>query len=332
MVNLPDHLQQLCRQCGLGKPLAAPEVVHGGFHHRMWGVTTSRGRFAVKQLAVDLDLHHADTIKHFELTETVASRFADLGIPAVAALNQQGRFLQIIDSAGYLVYPWIQARSLQREKIERKHVARIAKIFAAMHGAEVDVPGLSGEEFAVMDESSLEALVQFAHSRNSSRVRELEEQLPVFRQIIHNHTKAAASLSANTLVSHGDLDHKNVLWSAEQLFVIDWESARRLNPTHEIVLEALDWSGITLDFNEDLFDHMVSVYLGAGGKADLTELEAAFHCVLGDWLNWLMYNLGRSIDMDDEQQRRIGGEQVDHALATLLRLQRLTPRLLAKLN
>ena len=308
-------------------------MVTGGLHHRMWGLATSEGRFAVKQLAADLDLQLADTVRHFELTENVASQFASRGIPAVAALNKRGRFLHVVDSNGYLVYPWVEASALHREQIDRTHVACVAEMFAAMHQANVEVPGLSGEEYAVMDHETLEVLVSFAHSRNASRVLELEQQLPVFRQIIRKQGNAAAFLAANTRVSHGDLDHKNVLWSpSDQPFIIDWESARRLNPTHEIVLEALDWAGITLDFKEDLFDHIVSVYLRAGGTGELDEVEAAFDCVLGDWLNWLMYNLGRSIDMEDEQQRRIGNEQVDHALATLLRLDRLVPRLLAKLR
>jgi thiamine kinase-like enzyme len=57
-------------------------------------------------------------------------------------------------------------------------------------------------------------------------------------------------LKENTVVSHGDLDQKNVLWDSENNpILIDWESARKLNPTYEIVNVALDWSGINSNFN-----------------------------------------------------------------------------------
>lgn len=323
----------LCQCYSLGTPLAPPEVLTGGFHHRMWGLSTNEGRFAVKQLAADLDVHSAGTLQRFELTEAAARQFSNHGIPAVAALQLEERFVRVIGSSAYLVYPRVEAIALHRDAIGRSHGARVAEIFAAMHQARVTIPGLPDENYSVMDAARLETLVQFAHSRNASRSAELEGRLPVFLGWIDKQSKAAAFLSSNTVVSHGDLDHKNVLWSASgEAFVIDWESARWLNPTHEIVLEALDWSGITLDFNEQLFDHIVSVYLKSGGTGEFDEVEAALDCVLGDWLNWLMYNLGRSIDMDHEEQRRIGSEQVDHALATLLRLERLVPRLLAKIK
>jgi hypothetical protein len=35
--------------------------------------------------------------------------------------------------------------------------------------------------------------------------------------------------------------------------LIDWESARKLNPAYEIVNASLDWSGITTDFDSKLF-------------------------------------------------------------------------------
>jgi thiamine kinase-like enzyme len=299
----------------------------------MWHLGTTEGLFAVKQLSADLDANDPSTKKHFEATEAVAAEFLSKGIPAIGAIKGQGYYLHIVEDAGYLVYPWVEAKALHREAINSYHVEKVAQIFSEMHSAELNVPGLEDEGFSVMEEQNLITLVQFAHSRNSSRVAELESHLDRFREMISRHGQAVEHLCKRTVISHGDLDHKNVLWThSDAPLVIDWESARWLNPTHEIVLEALDWSGITLDFNESLFDHLISSYLQAGGIGSFDEVEAALHCVLGDWLNWLMYNVGRSIDMQDAQQRRIGTEQLDHALSTLLRLERLLPRLLSKVN
>lgn len=57
-------------------------------------------------------------------------------------------------------------------------------------------------------------------------------------------------LKRKCIVSHGDLDKKNVLWDhSDAPILIDWECTRKLNPTHEIVNACLDWSGITMQFN-----------------------------------------------------------------------------------
>lgn len=327
------HINQLCDLLALGSPANAPASVTGGLHHTMWKLDTVKSSFAVKQLAADLDATDESVVRHFESTETVAAKFASQGIPAVHALERNGHFLQVMDGIGYLVYPWVDARALHRETIDLQHVGKVAQVFAALHQIDLDMEGLEGEGMSVLEDAQLLALVEFAHSRNSSRASELEQLLPLFGRMIEQHKEATRVLEGNTRISHGDMDHKNVLWTEnDSPLVIDWESAHRLNPTHEIVLEALDWSGITLDFNEQIFDHFIATYLRAGGVGSFVEVEAAFHCVLGDWLNWLMYNVGRSIDMDDEQQRQIGTEQLDHALATILRLQKWVPRLLARVH
>ena len=299
----------------------------------MWRLDTNHGFFALKQLSEDLDPNTSNPLTHFETSEAVARKFASIGIPAISAMLHNGQVLQSIGGKNYLVYPWVNAKALHRDQIGPAHVKKIAEIFAAMHLADICVPGLQEQVFEVHQEDKLTALVEFARSRNSSRTAELSEHLPMFLQQVERQQQAVDFLSTHRVVSHGDMDHKNVLWdNPNRPLIIDWESARKLNPTHEITLEALDWSGITLDFNEAIFDGFVAAYLKAGGIGSFDEVEAALHCVIGDWVNWLMYNVGRSIDIEDLEQRRLGVEQVDHALATLLRLERVVPRLLAKLN
>ena len=58
-------------------------------------------------------------------------------------------------------------------------------------------------------------------------------------------------------------------------------------------------------------------------------IDASVNCVFGDWLNWLMYNVGRAMDVSSSREHGVGSEQVDLAFSTLLRLERQLPRLLA---
>lgn len=328
-----EHLGKICEHFSLGEPQQALESVAGGFHHRMWQLQTDLDTFAIKQLADDIDLEDANAMRQFELTESVAEACSSHDVPAVFARKVDDQYLLKLQDQAYLVYPWVTASALAREDITPGHVDQVAAIFARIHRADLQVPGLVAEQKELHEQEKIEALVEFARSRNSSRSSELQEYLPLFKNLVARHNVAVDALSNHTVVSHGDLDHKNILWiSSDEPLLIDWESARPLNPTHEVILEALDWSGITMDFNESLFDGFIRSYLRAGGDGRFNEVEAAFDCVLGDWVNWLMYNVGRSIELSDAAQRQLGQEQVDLALATILRLEKLVPRLLRKLR
>lgn len=43
---------QISNALGLGKTITLPTPAHGGLLHRMWKVTTEKGSYAVKELAV----------------------------------------------------------------------------------------------------------------------------------------------------------------------------------------------------------------------------------------------------------------------------------------
>lgn len=327
------HLGSLCENLELGKPSSAPESVAGGFHHAMWDVSTVDGRYAVKQLAPDTDIEDPNVIQHFESTESVSAAFGERGLPALHALGAGDRAVQILDDCAYLVYPWTDAQALERAGIEPVHIERVAGIFARLHNADLQMDGLVTEKPERNAEEKLETLLLFAKKRNSSRHQDIEEQLPALERILEQAVPAYAELSANTVISHGDLDHKNVLWESDgQPLLIDWESAQAVNPTHELLLEALDWSGITLDFKAPLFEGFIKSYIAAGGRVERGELAAAMACVQADWVNWLMYNLGRSVDKSDEMQRKTGLQQVDLAMVAILHLQPRVPELLASLD
>jgi len=71
---------------------------------------------------------------------------------------------------------------------------------------------------------------------------------------------------------------------------------------------------------------MIAYYQHAGGIIDNVSFEASFYGVLGNWINWLVYNIERSCSTPE--QRVIGIEQVLQVLPTITRLKALIPRLL----
>lgn len=318
----PAHTRRLCSALGIGELKAGPVPVVGGLHHRMWRLETVRGIYAVKQLSADTDLNDPEIVYRYNTSEAIAEAFAARGIPAVYAVRRGDDYLQVIDDQGYLVHPWYDGAALDLSQISDIHALAVARILARMHRADIAFAGLEEHEFEAHPEETIVDLVELAAAFGTAHAAALRRELPALLEIVASARVAANVLASHLVISHGDLDQKNVLWSPwGEPALIDWESARRLHPTYEVLLEAFNWSGIGLRFDRELFRAFVAAYKEAGGVVERDAMEASYRCILGDWVYWLMYNVGRSIDQQNADQRRLGSEQVDFALAALTRLR-----------
>jgi thiamine kinase-like enzyme len=135
--------------------------------------------------------------------------------------------------------------------------------------------------------------------------------------------QAAERLSHNLVVSHRDLDQKNVIWpDPASPFLIDWEAAGLVNPTKELAGVALSWSGQNVGPpREDTFSAIVEAYFEAGGILTATGLDA-IHGMMGTWLAWLLFNMRRSLgeSISSEEERLIGVRETTSTLAILRNL------------
>lgn len=284
----------------------------------------------MKQLADDMDMNDVATVAQINATEATAHAFSRQGIPALHALDVDQQHLQLLDGVGYLVYPWTNATACHRNGIEERHAVIVASTLAHMHSSDINVPELRDvPAFPVTAERVID-LVQLAKQRNVRYNDILAERLDDLLRIVELHAPALALLEGHQVISHGDLDHKNILWdeSGDPL-LIDWESARRLNPTYELLLEALDWGGITANFDARPFTTILRAYVDAGGLIVEDMIPAASDAIQGAWVSWLLYNVGRAVGLKDTRQRAIGSSQVDLVLSALLRMEKQADRLTA---
>jgi thiamine kinase-like enzyme len=323
-----EHIERLCTLFGLGAALGPLHRVPGGFHHCMWRLETASGRFAVKQLAGDMDMENPAIVAQVNATEVTACEFSRQGVPALHALHTDGTHLQLLDGIGYLIYPWTDACACHRNGIEEHHAVIVARTLAHMHRSDIKVPELGDvPSFPVTAERVVE-LVKLARQRNVRYSDILEDRLDDILRIVALHAPALERLAERQVISHGDLDHKNILWDESGApLLIDWESARRLNPTYELLLEALDWGGITAHFNAKPFTTILRAYADAGGVIAQDMIPASSDAIQGAWVSWLLYNVGRAVGIKDTRQRAIGSSQIDLVLSALLRMEKHKDRL-----
>lgn len=326
-------LIELCNKFELGIPLSSPTRVHGGLLHVMWCVNMINASYAIKQLSPNINLTNEDIIKNYNLTETIASRFSESGISTVCALKQDSKYLTLIDSTGFLIYPWVDAEPLHKDRVSEFHALKIAEIIAKMHLINLDVQEITTPEFDTHSNNTLIELFNKAQKYHCPFAAKLIDNQNAITEINTVYQDSIPLLKEQIVVSHGDLDQKNVLWDKNDTpILIDWECARKLNPTHEIVNAGLDWSGITSSFNKDIFIKMMRAYSKSGGHLDKNILQAAFNAVLGNWINWMVYNIERACTEQESEQKALGIEQVHQVLKIISRLKKIIPDLMTSIT
>jgi thiamine kinase-like enzyme len=132
---------------------------------------------------------------------------------------------------------------------------------------------------------------------------------------------ATKLLASNTVISHGDLDSKNVMWDKDTPILIDWEASGHINPMQNLTETALYWSeNETGNIVKERFIAFIRGYKQRFGPIQANwkmVLEIGFLGKLG----WLEYSLKRSllIECTDEKEQRMGTDQVTGTIKAIRR-------------
>ena len=108
------------------------------------------------------------------------------------------------------------------------------------------------------------------------------------------------------VISHRDLDLRNILWDKnDEPVIIDWESCGLINPTSETIDTAWYWAGGKDYFDKIKYKSFLDTYVEQGGK--LEDYDKSFKAVYKPRFNWLEFNLKRITIFDslDEEEKKL---------------------------
>jgi thiamine kinase-like enzyme len=323
-----NHLKSLCQHFNLGLPKQDPQRVYGGLLHIMWRVDTDKGSYAVKQLSHDI----VPDERLSRISEGIALRFAARGIPAVFAIEKSGEYLFIVEGTGFLVYPWVDAKALNEHAISENHALKIAGILAKMHCINLEEPDITRPKFYTKTKENILASFNKAEKFNCPFASSLRKNQDKILAANEDYQNAIPVLKTHLVVSHGDLDQKNVLWdSSNNPILIDWEAACKINSTYDIINTAFYWSGITAEFNKNLFFKMIETYQKAGGVINRSDVVAACYGTF-NWMAWLVRNIERSCVKGESELKTVSIKQVNQTVRTILCLQTVIPEIIKNLG
>lgn len=123
---------------------------------------------------------------------------------------------------------------------------------------------------------------------------------------------ALAEFHGQRIISHCDLDFKNVMWNNCAPTVIDWECAGYTDKNRDFLDTALYWSlDSNINFRKENFKSFITGYRGINSIENF-DVQAVLYTGLEGKFGWLEYNLKRSLGIEcaDKKEKQLGTEQV----------------------
>lgn len=322
------HFREIAAHYGLGMLLSAPSPVLGGLMHTTYRLDTPEGSFAAKILNPAV-MQRPEALSNMIRSEKIARAMAE-AVPAVAALESEGSPVSRIGEDYVMLYPWLSCRPVLPPKLSARHAEIMGRTLAKMHDAGTAllasgaVPSASEETASFIKPRKWEEL--FAEAETASPAAPwlppLRDALPMLDTLERKAADAAPRLPRSVL-SHRDLDPKNVLWEGALPRIIDWESAGEVNPAVELLETLLYWSDDGQGgLGESLFSAMFSAYRSLRPAGD-EDWDAVFDASFLDPLDWLAYNVRRAAGLetaengDGGHERMVGASEVSGTLRSL---------------
>ena len=220
MSDIKYNLQfkKLCIILKLGDIIGVPKAIPGGLLHRMYAIETTQGKYAIKALNPQIMLRSV-AMQHFINSERIVNIVAN-NIPALPANKFNGTFIQEIDKQFYLVFDWVKGKNLKPNEINIVHCEKIGAILADIHMTDFSKLGLinDGSEKAQLIDWNY--YLQKGKENNAVWVNLLFEILEKLNDWNAQANKAANQLAADMVISHRDLDPKNVMWNQDNPVII----------------------------------------------------------------------------------------------------------------
>lgn len=318
-INYNLQFEKLCNVLKLGEMIDMPEAISGGLLHRMYAIETTQGKYAIKALNPQI-MHRPVAMQNFINSEQIVNIAAN-NIPAIPAKKFNGTSIQELDNQFYLVFDWVEGRSLKASEINMDHCEKIGAVLADIHRTDFSELGISNNK---LYNSQLTDWNYYLHKGQESDIEWVNLMLEIIDRLYDWNAQAnecAKLLASHMVISHGDLDSKNVMWSQSNPLIIDWESAGYVNPMQELTETAIYWSeNESGNIDKERFLAFISGYKKRYGTLQANWRAVLLNGFLGK-LGWLEYNLKRSlwIECTDKAEHQMGTAQVTGTINAIRR-------------
>lgn len=304
MINI---IEKLLVKCNLGNLIEQPSRVYGGLINKMYKVSTATGIYAIKYLNPEI-MKRPTAFNNHVFAEKIANISKENGISCLPAKVFNNSAIQEVDGCFFFIYDWFEGKTLLQEDLTIEICEIIAEQLAKIHN--IDFSNLIKETTLHYSFNQIDWDLYLNKLENIDIQNLLKLNIEKFKILEKESIESLKKISNINVISHRDLDIKNVLWNNTIPMIIDWESAGLVNPVMELIDTAWNFSGGANSFDKDKFTAFVEAYKQNGGNTDNFDiaLKANFKAKFG----WLEYNLKRAckIECADEEEKILGENEV----------------------
>lgn len=280
------------------------KLLAGGLLHQVYWLQTSTGNYALKLL--DPWIVSQQNLSHWNTCELIAKKFFDKKVPSIHALqNLAGNYLSQFSGNYFMIYPWVSCTpSLSKRSdakaagkfsinpslppFEKIEIESIGNILARIHSIQLnktDYPQLNIPSWNGFDEDYWKnLLVEYDASFDTPKLLKINNAI---RNVEIKLTEK------DVIISHRDLDPRNIIWQNERPFIIDWEYAGLITTTLDLLIVAFNFAGLSLGNIPKIenFRAVVKGYEAKRGSVTFDDKNKTLY--LGYCLDWLEFNLRR---------------------------------------
>ena len=318
--NIYKRIELFIVKNQLGRLVKNIDIVTGGLSHRMYKVETDNGIYAVKELNSGV-MKREKAYSNFVFSEKVTDIAKENGISAIGAIKINNDIITKIEDSYFMVFEWLDGKILKAEEITEKHCEIIGKTLAQIHNIDFSSIDDNDRKNIETDYFDWNRYIQLAEEQNKPYIKELKENIELLYNLNKNSVNALEYAKNNLVISHTDLDRKNVMWQDYNAFVIDWEASGYINPTIELIQVAWYWSGgdiENIDYNK--FEKVINSYK----QYYRGEVDRNFDILVNadnyGGLAWLDYNLKRSLCIEthyDKEEITLAENEVIQSLSEI---------------
>jgi len=293
-----ESIEKLCETLALGKLTTEPAHIYWGYSHKVYAVTTTKGKYAVKALNPNL-MTLEDAIFMEKIVSIVAKR-----INAVPAKIFNGKIVQEINGQLYLVFDWIEGEEMEYDDITPEHSRIMGAVLADIHQTDFSELNISSEVFPRTHLVDWNYYLQKGEENNAPWTDLLRENIDMIKDYYAKGVEAENSLTDKNVISHCVLDPRHVIWQGCTPYLVDWKNAGMINPLYDFINTAIHWSEHGSDEkNKERFLAFARSY-NAKNKlpTDINWRNVLYKRYL-EPLNWVAFSLEMWLNEPEEQQK-----------------------------
>ena len=303
-IELKEDIESLIREEKLGTVIKSIDKVRGGLSHRMYKVVTDTGVYAVKEINPGV-MKRKDAYSNFVFSEKVVDIVKENGISAIGTVRLKNNdIMKKINNRYFMVFNWIEGKILMPEEITEKHCKIIGKILAQIHSINFSEIEDNERKNINIEKYKWQNYYKFAKKENKKYLNVLEQNIDLLYELNEKANEAIRYANDDLIISHTDLDRKNVMWKGYKPFIIDWEASRYINPTIELIQVAWYWSGgdaKNIDYNK--FKIVLNSYKKHAKIVTDKNINELIYADIYGGLGWINYNFKRSLCIENNYKQ-----------------------------